>query len=87
MIRFGRNLLKHSIKPTIRTRPFLRPFSSSDSFLHGENSVYAEQMHQRWTENRSSVHASWDAYFTNLENGVDGQQAFQAAPVSRGGAS
>ena len=39
---------------------------SSDSFMTGNSAIYVEQMYQKWLENRGSVHASWDAYFSNV---------------------
>ena len=42
----------------------------SESFLNGATSVYAESMLAAWKKDPSSVHASWAAYFTNLEAGV-----------------
>jgi 2-oxoglutarate dehydrogenase E1 component len=51
-----------------------------DNFLSSDNALYAEQMFENWKKNRSSVHASWDAYFTNLSNGVESNQAFIQPP-------
>lgn len=48
--------------------------------LGGTNSVYIEQMHENWSKNRSSVHASWDAFFTNVERGIAPGQAFASPP-------
>ena len=48
--------------------------------MNGNNSVYLEQMYENWRNDRKSVHSSWDAYFTNVENGVSNEQAFQLPP-------
>lgn len=52
----------------------------ADNFMNGENAIYAEQMYQKWVNNRESVHASWDAYFVNLSNGVNSDNAFTNPP-------
>lgn len=52
----------------------------SESFASGTSSNYMEQMYERWQQNPSSVHASWDVYFRNVDNGVPPGQAFQAPP-------
>ena len=79
MIRLSRGILKRS--------NLSKSFGSSfdkhqDNFLSGENAVYAEQMFVNWRQDRKSVHASWDAYFTNLSNGLDSSDAFSQAPLS-----
>ena len=79
MLRLSRGVFK---KATLR-RAFCSSFDRhNDNFLTGENAVYAEQMLQRWTQDRSSVHSSWDAYFTNLSNGLESAQSFAQAPAS-----
>jgi len=35
-----------------------------------------EQMYANWKVDKESVHASWDAYFTNLDNGIDPNLAY-----------
>merc|ERR1712062_497192 len=59
----------------------MRSFSSD--FLNGNNANYVDQMYANWKADPQSVHASWDAYFTNLEAGVDPNLAF-AAPSNLG---
>jgi len=74
------------IKRLIRNIPFkkLNKYFSTrittDSFMNGVSSLYIEQMFRLWKEDKSSVHSSWDQYFTNLQNGVDFTQAYQAPP-------
>lgn len=46
------------------------------SFLNGGNSVYVEQMYVSWLQDKSSVHASWNAYFENLSVVGDPEAAF-----------
>lgn len=53
---------------------------SSDSFMSGNSALYIEQMYQKWAEDRTSVHASWDSYFTNIANGVGAEDAFSHVP-------
>lgn len=50
----------------------------ADNFANGTNAAYAEQMYEQWRIDPQSVHASWNAYFTNLEGGAE--QAYQAPP-------
>ena len=53
----------------------------SESFLTGTNSVYAEKMLEAYKRDPSSVHASWAAYFSNLEAGVaEDAGAFEPLP-------
>jgi 2-oxoglutarate dehydrogenase E1 component len=53
--------------------------SPNDPFANGTNTHYAEEMYRHWRQDPSSVHASWDAYFSGLEKGL-GPNAFQAPP-------
>ena len=48
----------------------------SDNFLSGNNALYAEQMYASWLKEKSSVHVSWDAYFTNISKDIPHSQAF-----------
>lgn len=64
------------IKKLSNRQGLKRIISHTDNFLNGQNAIYVEQMYQRWTEDRSSVHSSWDAYFTNLTNGYDSAHSF-----------
>jgi 2-oxoglutarate dehydrogenase E1 component len=54
--------------------------SPNDPFANGTNAYYAEQMYRHWRQDRSSVHASWDAYFSGLDKGLSSPQAFQPPP-------
>lgn len=67
--------LFHTSNKYLQKQPF------SDSFLNGNNSVYLEQMYENWLKDQNSVHVSWNAYFTNLENGISNEQAFQLPPT------
>ena len=67
--------LFHSSSKYLQKQPF------SDSFLNGNNSIYLEQMYESWLKDQNSVHVSWSAYFTNLENGVSSDEAFQLPPT------
>ena len=74
------------MKRLIRNIPFrkyYRCFSTritTDSFMNGVSSLYIEQMYKLWKDDKTSVHSSWDQYFTNLQNGVDFTQAYQGPP-------
>jgi hypothetical protein len=51
----------NSIRPL--TAATSRVFSS-DNFLSGSNANYIDAMHNQWLKDPSSVHASWQAYFS-----------------------
>lgn len=60
--------------------PTQRAFAHhQDNFASGSNAAYAEQMYEQWRQDPASVHASWNAYFTNLEGGSE--QPYQAPPT------
>jgi 2-oxoglutarate dehydrogenase E1 component len=54
--------------------------SPNDVFASGTNAYYAEEMYRRWRTDSTSVHASWDAYFSGLERGLPSSQAFEPPP-------
>ncbi|RCK56271.1 2-oxoglutarate dehydrogenase, mitochondrial [Candida viswanathii] len=57
-------------------------FLATDSFLLGNNSNYVDEMYNAWRQDPSSVHASWNAYFKNIEkDNVPPSKAFQAPPT------
>ncbi|KAK6009279.1 hypothetical protein OSTOST_25817, partial [Ostertagia ostertagi] len=43
---------------------------SSEPFMNATSSTYIEQMYSAWKADPKSVHASWDAYFRNVEGGA-----------------
>jgi 2-oxoglutarate dehydrogenase E1 component len=57
----------------------------SDNFLSGDNALYVEEMFDQWKSDRTAVHSSWDAYFTNLSNGLESKDAFKPAPMGQSG--
>jgi hypothetical protein len=42
----------------------------AETFLNGTSSLYAEQMHELYLEDPSSVHESWRQYFDNDGKGI-----------------
>jgi len=43
----------------------MRTFSApSDNFMTGQNANYIDYMYSQWEKDPSSVHASWNAYFS-----------------------
>jgi len=58
--------------------PMSRQFSM-DNFASGSNANFMETMHEQWEQDPSSVHASWNAYFTGMEAGVE--EPFEAPPT------
>jgi 2-oxoglutarate dehydrogenase E1 component len=53
----------------------------NESFLTGTTSVYAEQMHEQYSHDPTSVHASWRTYFDNLDQGKPYVEADYSAPT------
>lgn len=68
---------KINFKPT----RFFSTNLSNDSFINGTSGIYIEKMHEQWKRDPKSVHTSWDIYFSNLESGLDYQNAFQSPPT------
>lgn len=56
------------------------PPSPNDSFANPTNAFYADEMYRHWKQDRSSVHASWDAYFSGLDKGMSSSEAFVPPP-------
>jgi 2-oxoglutarate dehydrogenase E1 component len=50
--------------------PAAHTLHENETFLTGSSSVYAEEMYERYQQDRESVHASWRHYFDSLEKGV-----------------
>jgi len=59
--------------------------TKADSFMSGSNSIYVEQMYDSWRRDPSSVHGSWQSYFSNLDAGVHPAEAFASLPNINGG--
>jgi 2-oxoglutarate dehydrogenase E1 component len=74
----------HSFGPLLRRElatPTASPPSPNDPFANGTNAYYAEEMYRHWKRDPSSVHASWDAYFTGMDKGLPSFRAFQPPPT------
>lgn len=72
----------------LRQKGAVRVFSTdlvADNFVSGSSSIYVEDMYHQWTKDPSSVHPSWDSYFSSLSKGLKPSQAYQSPP-SLGGA-
>jgi len=67
---------RRALATTTRTPPH-----PSESFLSASSSLYADEMYRLWTQDPSKVHASWDAFFRNLDAGAPPGQAFQMPPT------
>ncbi|XP_046859710.1 2-oxoglutarate dehydrogenase-like, mitochondrial [Xenia sp. Carnegie-2017] len=50
--------------------------SAAEPFANGTNNNYVEEMYRSWLQDPKSVHASWRAYFTNIENGLPHGEAY-----------
>ena len=64
------------LSPPLAT--FATKATTNENFLSGTSSIYAEQMYDNWKKDPNSVHASWRAYFQNLESGAE--TPFEQAP-------
>eukprot|EP01038_Epipyxis_sp_PR26KG_P007056 gene7056-9631_t len=83
----SRNLVSlpaRRMKVPMQMQPTMVMSTKSDSFLSGSSSVYVEQMYDAWLNDPKSVHASWAAYFSNLEQGKNIEQSFTALPSVAG---
>lgn len=60
--------------------PAATPPSPNDPFANGTNAYYAEEMYRHWRQDPSSVHASWDAYFSGMDKGLPSSKAFTPPP-------
>ncbi|KJX92554.1 2-oxoglutarate dehydrogenase e1 component like protein [Zymoseptoria brevis] len=55
---------------------------ASDSFLSGNTANYVDAMYAEWKHDPSAVHASWNAYFKNMDNGdMPVSRAFTPPPT------
>lgn len=82
--------LTRQAKNTVNSKQsILKRYKSTkvDSFLSGSSSVYVEQMYDAWSRDPTSVHASWQAYFENIENGIDSEGGAFMAPPSIAGST
>jgi hypothetical protein len=66
--------------PPLRPMATAVPPSPHDNFATGGNAYYVDEMYRHWREDPKSVHASWDAYFSGMENGLPSEDAFQPPP-------
>lgn len=55
-----------------------KPVSRPASFMNAGNTAYMEQMYLSWLENPSSVHVSWQAFFSNLSNQMPAEASFMS---------
>lgn len=63
-------LRKISLLRPVVTRHFSSNFASS------ANANYIEQMYAAWIKDPTKVHASWNAYFSNIDSGIPHDQSF-----------
>jgi 2-oxoglutarate dehydrogenase E1 component len=54
---------------------------NNDSFINGTSASYLEKMYHAWRQDPQSVHISWQAYFANIEGGMDPSVSFQTPPT------
>lgn len=53
----------------------------AEPFLSGTSSIYIEEMYHAWLENPSSVHKSWDTFFSSVHAGLQPGAAYTAPPT------
>ena len=75
-----RSLLGAQSRLATMPRPFLamqtRTFAApNDNFMSGQNANYIDYMYSQWEKDPSSVHASWNAYFSG------GDASYQTPPT------
>ncbi|CAE6460790.1 unnamed protein product [Rhizoctonia solani] len=80
-----RSLLRHraiarASRPLVRCYATAAPPSPNDAFATSTNAYYVEEMYKHWKRDPSSVHASWQAYFSGLDKGLSSPNAFQPPP-------
>ncbi|KEI39477.1 uncharacterized protein L969DRAFT_62172 [Mixia osmundae IAM 14324] len=56
-----------------------KPPSPVDAFT-AANPYYTQEMYRLWKENPSSVHPSWDVYFSGMDQGMHSEEAFKPPP-------
>lgn len=76
-----RTMAQRPIHTAFRASQLLhKPLSAqTDNFVNGTSAVYIDQLYDQWQEDPNSVHASWQAYFSNIENNV--AEPFQTPPT------
>lgn len=55
--------------------------TAATTFENGTNQHYSQEMYRAWRQDPLSVHASWNAYFSGLDKGLDSDSAFQPPPT------
>lgn len=60
------------------------PAKLNESFVTGNGGAYVEDLHERWLEDPESVHASWRAFFENMEQGDEEGNANVLPPSLHG---
>jgi len=75
--RFGAQKLQ-TVKPAAAVSRRTKSSLSQEPFLSGNSSNYVEEMYYAWLVDPKSVHASWNAYFTNLNK--DQPSAYMSPP-------
>jgi len=73
-----------SLKPSV-ARPFFanqvsRNLAGAEPFLSGCSAVYLEDMLEAWRRDPTSVHASWNSYFRQVEAGAAPGTAYAVVP-------
>ncbi|ODQ82685.1 hypothetical protein BABINDRAFT_159215 [Babjeviella inositovora NRRL Y-12698] len=81
MLRAFRSAVPRAHLLKAQVKPLMARSLTTDSFLQTNNATYIDEMYESWRADPSSVHASWNAYFKNVDAGVAPSQAFMAPPT------
>ena len=57
----------------------MRSFSNQANFASGANANFIDGMYEQWTEDPTSVHSSWQVYFTTMDE--QGEGSFETPPT------
>jgi len=61
-------------------RTAFKSSAAAEPFLNGSSSTYVEDMYESWREDPSSVHKSWQIFFSRTEGGAGPGEAHVSAP-------
>jgi hypothetical protein len=50
------------------------------SWTHGRAADYVDEMYKLWKSDPKAVHASWDVYFSGMQQGMRSEDAFRPPP-------
>lgn len=75
----GRVGMQRYYNGAFRASQHLNKPYQSDNFVNGTSAVFVDNLYEQWQEDPTSVHSSWQAYFSNVDGGA--AEPFQAPPT------